>query len=91
MMEAAEPRKREHRATYFRVLRDLTASRSLLIQSEMRSVLVIVADVLVHQALEMRLVEHDHMIEQIARRRAPTQRSATPFCHRLLRKLVRFG
>ena len=32
----------------------------------MSAVVVVVTDVLVHEPLQMALVEHDHMIEQIA-------------------------
>jgi hypothetical protein len=40
--------------------------RSLLLQSKMSPVFVIITDVLSHEALEMLLVEHDHMIQQVS-------------------------
>src|SRR5712664_4420614 len=39
---------------------------SLLVESEMCAVFVIVADVFAEKAFQVPLVEHDHMIEQIA-------------------------
>ena len=63
----------------------LTASRSLLAQAKIRSVIVVIAAVLIHQTFQMTLIETDRMVGQIAE--AITQRSATPFC-RGLRKLV---
>ena len=53
-------------ATYIRVLLCFTTRRCSLCQREMRSVVVIVADVLVHQAFQMPFIENDHMVEQIA-------------------------
>jgi hypothetical protein len=32
----------------------------------MRAVLVVVADVLIHEAFQMQFIENDHMVEQIA-------------------------
>jgi len=43
-----------------------TSCRRLLRQTEMRPVIVVVADVLGHEALEVAFVEYDYMIEQIA-------------------------
>src|ERR1035437_1837621 len=43
----------------------VAARRSLLIQPKVSAIFVIVADVLVHQTLQMPLVQDDHMIEQI--------------------------
>jgi hypothetical protein len=41
-----------------------TSGRSLL-QTKMRSVIVVVADALIHEALEMTFIHNDHVAEQI--------------------------
>ena len=43
-----------------------TTRRRFLAQRKMRSILVIIPDVIVHQAFQMPFVENDHMIVQIA-------------------------
>ena len=48
----------------------------------MRPVLVVVAHILRHQPLQMPLIQDDHVVQQVSSA-APTQRSATPFCHGL--------
>jgi hypothetical protein len=35
-------------------------------QTEVRAIFVVIADVIVHQALQMPFIENDHMVEQIA-------------------------
>ena len=42
------------------------AGRSLLVQPQVGPVVVVIADIVIHQSLQMSLVEHEHMIEQIA-------------------------
>jgi len=44
----------------------LAPGRRLLPQPEVSTVLVIVVDVIAHETLQMALVEHDDMVEQIA-------------------------
>jgi len=66
MMQAAKPRHREDSATGFGTLFCFTTVRSSLLQREVRSVIVIIADVVGHESLQMPFVEHDHMVEQIA-------------------------
>lgn len=44
----------------------VAASGSGYSESEMRSVVVVIADVLIHQSVEMSLVEHDDMIKQVS-------------------------
>ena len=66
MVQAAEPRHGGRLATHLSVLRDCPACRRLLLQPKMSPVLMVVADVLDHQAPEMPLIEHDHMIEQVS-------------------------
>ena len=65
MMETTEPREREHRATCAWVIHHHTASRSFLAEPKMRSVLVVIANVFVHQAFQMSLIHDDHVIKQI--------------------------
>ena len=66
MVQAAEPWERENLATRGRILRHRAACGSLLVQAQMSPVIVVVADVLVYQALQVAFIENDHMIEQIA-------------------------
>lgn len=82
MMQATDSRNRKHSRIYFRFLGGFPAGRSLLFEPEMRSVLVIVANVFRHEPFEMTLIDSNHMIKQI-RRQLPTNRSAMPFCHGL--------
>ena len=44
----------------------MTTGRSTLLQREMRSTFIVVPDVFVHQPFQMPLVEHDHMVKQVA-------------------------
>jgi hypothetical protein len=37
----------------------------LLSQAKVRSIFVVVADVLVHQSFQMPFIDNDHMVEQI--------------------------
>lgn len=66
MMWAAEPWHRYKPVTHSGVSHRCAAPRSSLVQPEMRGVVAVVADVLVHPALQMALIENDHMIEQVA-------------------------
>jgi hypothetical protein len=66
MVETVEPRHRNHPAAWARNSDDLASCRSLLLQREVCPVIVIVKQVVSHQPLEMPLVEHDHMIEQVS-------------------------
>lgn len=43
-----------------------SAVRCFLAQPEMRSILVVVADIFVEKAFQMPFVEHNHMIQQVA-------------------------
>src|ERR1035441_7444332 len=66
MVQAAKPRHRNDPATWAHSLSDRTPFRSLLLQTEMRPVVVVVADELGHQPLEMAFVENDDVIEQVS-------------------------
>jgi hypothetical protein len=65
MMQAAESRKGNDPRIGNSAIRRNSAFRSFLFQAEVRSVAVIVADVLAQQAFQMKLVEHDRMIKQV--------------------------
>ena len=67
MMQTAEPWHGNDPAACIGI--SSAASRpawGLLRQAKMRSVLVVVTDVLIHQAFQMPFIENDHMVEQIA-------------------------
>ena len=66
MMQTAEPWHRDNPTTQSGLAHCLTTGRRSLCQSEMRSVVVIIAHVLKHEAFQMPLVENDHMVEQIS-------------------------
>ena len=66
MMQAAEPGHHDDFAPGLRATHRYATGRRFLRQREMRPVLVVVADVLVHQAFQMAFIQNDHMVEQIA-------------------------
>ena len=66
MMQTAQPRHCYDSATRLRVTRCRATGRRSLRQRKMRAVLVIITDVLVHEAFQMPFVENDHMVEQIS-------------------------
>ena len=66
MMQATKPWRRHNLAACVMTLRHFSARRSLLAQTKVGSVLVVVTDVLIHEALQMPLIENDHVVEQIA-------------------------
>ena len=65
MMESAQPWHRDNFAVGIRIFRSLTAGGRFLRQREMGAVLMVIADVLSHEALQMALVENDHVVEQV--------------------------
>jgi hypothetical protein len=64
MVQAAEPRQADHCAIASSVHCPPTTCRSRLLQSKMRSVVMIVADVFSYEAFQMPFIEDDDMIEQ---------------------------
>ncbi len=66
MMQATEPRHGNDPRIRGHVRYSFSLRWRLLTQPEMGSVLVVIADVLIHQPLPMASVQYDHMIEQIA-------------------------
>jgi len=67
MMQTTEPWYRYDFATGARRFHWFSTGRRSLRQRKMRPAVVVVADVLVHEALQMALVEDDYVIEQIGR------------------------
>ena len=65
MMQAAESWHGYDPATRIVLVMHFTTRRSSFFQREMSPVVVVIADVLVHQAFQMPFVEHDDMVEQI--------------------------
>ena len=76
MMQAAESGHDNDFAPGLRITHRYTTGRRFLGQREMRPVLVIVTDILIHQALQIPFVENDHMVKQIA---SPAQDSSALF------------
>ncbi len=66
MMQTAEPRHGNSFCIQCCVLLGFSLSRRLLAQSEMRPVLVVVVDIIIHESFQVALVENDDVIEQIA-------------------------
>ena len=66
MVQAAESLHGYDLAACIGILFCFTTSRRSFVQCKVRSVVVIVADVLIHEAFQMPFVEHDHVVEQIA-------------------------
>ena len=66
MMQAAEPGHYDDFASSLRVTHCYTTGRCFLRQREMSSIVVIIADVITHKALQMAFIQDDHMVEQIA-------------------------
>ena len=62
MVQSTELRHGHHFCIQSSVLFPRTPARCLLRQPEMRSVVVVVADVFAHQTLQVPLVEHDHVV-----------------------------
>jgi hypothetical protein len=66
MMKAAESWHRCDLSTGAWIPFSTATGRRSLRQREMRSVFVIVANVLTHQAFQMPLIQHNYMVKQIA-------------------------
>ena len=66
MVQTTEPRHRNHPATWACNSNGLPSCRGLLLQPKVRPVLVVVTDVLAHQAFQMSFVYYDDMIQQVA-------------------------
>jgi hypothetical protein len=66
MMQATESRNGNYLRGCWSVLCRLPVTWSLLVQAKMGSVVMVVADIFGHETLQVALVKHDHMVEQIA-------------------------
>ena len=66
MMQTANTRQGDDTASCAGALLDQPLARRLFRQTKMRPVLVIIADEVIHEGLQMAFVEHDHMIKQFA-------------------------
>ena len=66
VMQTAEPWHCYNPAADFGVACWLSTGRRSLRQREMSSIVVIIADVIIHQSLQVPFIENDHMVEQIA-------------------------
>ena len=65
MVQAAEPWKRYNRATCNRILLRIATLGCSLRQRKMRSVVVVVTEVLDHQSFQMPFIDNDQMVEQV--------------------------
>ena len=65
MMQTAEPWHGYDTAPGIGLHRRFTTRWCFFRQHEMSAVLVVVADVFVHQAFQVAFIENDHMVEQI--------------------------
>jgi hypothetical protein len=63
MVKTAQPRHRNDFAVRVGLVPYLPAGRCALRQSEVRPVIMVIANVLGHQSFHMPLVQHDHMVE----------------------------
>jgi hypothetical protein len=66
MMQAAESGKRENLASRGRIYRCWPTCWRILRQSQVRPILVVVANILGHQPLEVLLIQDDHVIQQVS-------------------------
>jgi|SRR5580704_13073130 len=65
MMQASQSRDRNDSAIGCWILFGLASGRSFFAEAEVGAVLVIVGDVSVHESLQMALVHHKHMAQQV--------------------------
>jgi hypothetical protein len=86
MRQTTEPRYGNDSAACIGILLDLAASGRSLGQREMSSIIAVVTAVLAQQSFQMQLIEHDHVVEQIAATGAdPT------LCHAVLPRTSKAG
>jgi len=64
-MQAAKFGRRYDPVAHTAVLGWYTTPRSVLVQCGMRSIFVVVADVLVQQAFQMPFIRNDHVVKEI--------------------------
>ena len=66
MMQTAQPWHRNNSTTSSGLACGFPTYRRSFRQCQMRSVVVIVTDVLIHKAFQVALIQHDHMVKQIS-------------------------
>ena len=66
MVQAAEPWHRLNLAAYIGILLCLSTAGRSFRQREMRPVVVVVTDVLIHQTFQMPFIHDDYVVEQIS-------------------------
>jgi hypothetical protein len=66
MIQTTKSRHRNDPTAFARVLFCLTTGRRSLRQRKISSVIVVIPNVLVHQAFQMTLIQNNYMVEQIA-------------------------
>ena len=66
MMQATEPWHRDDADIRRAALCRFSAVRRLLAQTEVYTIIVVIGDKIGHKALQVSLIEDDHLIEQIA-------------------------
>src|SRR5580658_7659145 len=66
MVQAAEPRPGCNSPVRVRVGQRHSTLGRFFSESEVSAVVVIVTDVLIHEPLQMTLIEHDHMVEKFS-------------------------
>src|ERR1035437_3577782 len=86
MVGAAEPRHRNDPATWAHSLSDRTPFRRLFLQTKVGSVVVVVADIFGHEALEMAFTENDDVIEQV-----PAAVADEAFCDAVMPRAAEAG
>lgn len=86
MMQPAEPGHRYNLAASYGIQPCFATGRRSLRQREMRSIFMVVADVLIHQSPQMTLVQHDDMIEQV-----PTAAADPALCNTILPRAPEAG
>src|ERR1035437_1526386 len=79
VVQSTEPGHGDHSVRWTGTSDRRAVRRSLLLQAEMRPVVMIVADVLGHQPFEMPFVEHNHVVEHV-----PAAATDEAFCHAIL-------
>jgi len=66
VMETAKPRDGDDLRNHRCILCSLSSSRGSFVQPKVRPVIVEVANIFVHEALQVAFIQHDHVVEQIA-------------------------
>ena len=65
MMQAAEPWHRNNPSARSRLAHCFTSVRRSLRKREVRPIVVVIANVFIHEAFQVTLIENDHMVKEI--------------------------